>query len=136
MSRRGLSILLHSDNGSNFKGSNNDLCELYHFLAADSTQRDIKAYLLNHRISRTFSPECAPHFGGLWEAAVKSAKQHSAKLKSFTRFLARLRAAQTVGLFSPFRVVLQMEFNNRWNATILGKMVHRILATSSEDSKM
>ena len=48
----------------------------YQFLANDSTQHAIYHHLLSSRINWMFSPERAPHFGGLWESAVKSAKFH------------------------------------------------------------
>ena len=76
ISRRGLPSELNSDNGSNFRGANNDLTELYKFLQADTTQSNLNVYLLSQRIKWTFSSERAPHFGGLWEATVKSAKYH------------------------------------------------------------
>ena len=76
ISRRGLPTELHSDNGSNFKGAANDMKNFYQFLANDSTQRAIYHHLLFSRINWIFSPERAPHFGGLWESAVKSAKFH------------------------------------------------------------
>ena len=67
----------HSDNGSNFKGAHNDLNDLYKFLESQAaTLNTLTSYLLSQRITWQFSPERAPHFGGLWEAAVKSAKQH------------------------------------------------------------
>ena len=50
--------------------------DLYRFLRHDSTQRHISDYLLSLRIDLKFSHERAPHFSGLWEAAVKSAKFH------------------------------------------------------------
>ena len=76
IARCGLPSELHSDNGSNFKGASNDLAELYKFLAADTTQNIVTSYLFSQRVTWKFSPERAPHFGGLWEAAVKSAKHH------------------------------------------------------------
>ena len=76
IARCGLPLEVYSDNGYNFKGAHNDLKELYKFLLANSTKDSIHHYLLNHRIKWNFSPERAPHFGGLWEAAVKSAKMH------------------------------------------------------------
>jgi hypothetical protein len=74
ISRRGLPTEIHTDNGTNFRGAKNDLADLYHFLAnATST---ISSYLLTQRITWHCIPERSPHFGGLWEAAVKSTKFH------------------------------------------------------------
>ena len=67
---------IYSDNESNFKGASNKLKTLYQFLSTDSTQRNIQNYLLSHQTTWSFSPERAPHFGGLWEVAVKSTKHH------------------------------------------------------------
>ena len=67
---------MHSDNGSNFLGARNDLSELYQFLQATSTTSSIGQYLLSQHVQWETIPEKAPHFGGLWEAAVKSAKYH------------------------------------------------------------
>ena len=74
--QRGLPTEIHSDNGTNFVGAWNDLADLYRFLSSDTTSSSIHSYLLTNRISWYCIPERAPHFGGLWEAAVKSTKFH------------------------------------------------------------
>ncbi|XP_076248154.1 uncharacterized protein LOC143187904 [Calliopsis andreniformis] len=56
--RRGKSRNLYSDNGSNFVGARNEIIEIQAF------------------VNWSFSPPRSPHFGGLWEAAVKSFKKH------------------------------------------------------------
>ena len=76
ISRRGLPRDIHTDNGSNFVGARNDLQDLYQFMTSTEAQRSIHSFLLTNRISWHTIPERAPHFGGLWEAAVKSAKHH------------------------------------------------------------
>ncbi len=76
IARRGLPQEIFSENGSNFKGAHNDLQKFYQELSSKPTKDSVHQYLLNHRIKWNFSPERAPHFGGLWEAAVKSAKLH------------------------------------------------------------
>ena len=76
VSRHGLPANIHSDNGGNFRGANNDLRELYILLEKNSTQSTIQSYLLSQTMQWYFSPERAPHFGGMWEAALKSAKRH------------------------------------------------------------
>ena len=76
ISCRGCPQEIHSDNRGNFIGARNELNELYRMLERPDTISSISAYLLRHRIQWHTSPERAPHFGGLWKAAVKSAKLH------------------------------------------------------------
>ena len=76
VARRGLPLEIHSDNGTNFQGARNDLANLCRFLQSDTTTSSIRSYLLSQRVNWHSIPERAPHFGGLWEAAVKSAKYH------------------------------------------------------------
>ena len=76
VARRGLPQEIHSDNGTNFRGAKNDLNDLYQFLKSNTTLSAINSYLLSQRIQWHCIPERAPHFGGLWEAAVKSTKHH------------------------------------------------------------
>ena len=76
VSRRGCPHGIHSDNGSNFVGAKNDLQELTRLLMSASTSAAVHSYLLGCKIEWHCIPERAPHFGGLWEAAVKSAKLH------------------------------------------------------------
>ena len=71
-SRRGLPRSIHTDNGTNFVGARNNLQELYRFLSSNDAQAAINSFLPPNRISWYNIPERAPHFGGLWEAAVKS----------------------------------------------------------------
>lgn len=67
MARRGKCSDIFSDNGTNFVGA----------------KRELAAYLKNvdqiasqDGVSWHFNPPSAPHFGGLWESAVKAAKYH------------------------------------------------------------
>ena len=76
VSRRGIPVTLQSDNGSNFKGARNQLQELYRFLEQEHSKSLIHQQLLEDKITWKMIPEWAPHFGGLWEAAVKSMKHH------------------------------------------------------------
>ena len=76
VSRRGLPHAIHTDNGSNFVGAKNDLKALYVFLQHTYKEDVIHKFLQKHKVEWHCIPERAPHFGGLWEAAVKSAKHH------------------------------------------------------------
>ena len=75
-SRRGLPREFHSDNGGNFRGASKDLKELYQLLQTTEWTATVRAFFLNSLITWHTIPERAPHFGGLWEAAVKAAKHH------------------------------------------------------------
>ena len=76
VARRGCPNTISSDNGSNFIGAKNNLKELYSFLQSTDTNSNIHQYLLSRRITWNNIPERAPHFGGLWESAVKKMKYH------------------------------------------------------------
>lgn len=73
ISRRGLVTDLYSDNATNFVGANNELKKLYAFLQDEQDQ--LKSGLSIDRIQWHFIPPKAPHFGGLWEAGIKSTKR-------------------------------------------------------------
>ena len=62
--------------GGNFRGARHDLQDLYKLLETDSTHSAIQSCLLLNRVQWHSTPERAPHFCGLWEAAMKSAKKH------------------------------------------------------------
>lgn len=73
--RRGLCSDLYSDNGSNFVGARNQLeRELVALLRKSSTE--IASLLANDGTTWHFIPPATPHFGGIWEAAVKAVKKH------------------------------------------------------------
>ncbi|XP_033251892.1 uncharacterized protein LOC117191031 [Drosophila miranda] len=71
--RRGLPEKVYSDNATNFVGTSKVLNELHQAYQRD--QDRLKAYAARQGVEWCFIPPRAPHFGGLWEAAVKSAKQ-------------------------------------------------------------
>ena len=69
-------ILIWSDHGTNFVGAKHILRDLFEFLQQQKTNEVIANFCTSQGISWDFIPERAPHFGGLWEAAVKSLKRH------------------------------------------------------------
>ena len=80
VARRGKPSVIWSDHGTNFQGAASELKELYAFLRDSQTQHSITNFCSTQRIEWKFIPERAPHFGGLWEAAVKSMKRHLKKV--------------------------------------------------------
>ncbi|XP_067205381.1 uncharacterized protein [Linepithema humile] len=74
MARRGLCHTIRSDCGTNFVGAD---ARLRAFFAEGSQElRRIVGQLATEQIRWRFNPPSAPHFGGIWEAAVKSLKHH------------------------------------------------------------
>ncbi len=59
----------------NFVGANQELKEFSDFLDQQRVQGLVSEFCSSRRIVWKF-PERSPHFGGLWEAAVKSFKAH------------------------------------------------------------
>ncbi|XP_029670169.1 uncharacterized protein LOC115239664 [Formica exsecta] len=73
-SRRGLCQTIYSDCGTTFVGADTQLRAF--FAVSSPEQRAIVRQLAADRITWRFNPPSAPHFGGIWEAAVKSFKHH------------------------------------------------------------
>ena len=73
-SRRGICTVIQSDRGTNFVGAARELRDMLAHL--DTGHDIIHSTLLKDGIEWRFNPPAAPHFGGLWEAAVKSTKYH------------------------------------------------------------
>lgn len=70
--RRGICKAIYSDNGSNFVGAARELNEISKIMMSLAIQQDSA-----ERGTRWhFIPPASPHFGGIWEAAVKSMKYH------------------------------------------------------------
>ncbi|XP_044571437.1 uncharacterized protein LOC123257248 [Drosophila ananassae] len=68
--------LIWSDNATNFVGAKNQLSELKRLFLSDEHQRSVLDFCLPESIEWKFIPPRSPHFGGLWEAAVKTAMYH------------------------------------------------------------
>lgn len=76
ISRRGLCINIYSDCGTNFKGAEAILDKELRKAIKESTNEAAKELIQQHSITWHFNPPSAPHFGGIWEAGVKSVKFH------------------------------------------------------------
>ena len=65
-----------SDHGTNFIGATNEIKELICVLEEKKSQEIVSEFCSFQKMEWKFIPEHAPHFGGLWEAAVKIMKLH------------------------------------------------------------
>ncbi|KAL7289476.1 hypothetical protein TKK_0016665 [Trichogramma kaykai] len=74
VARKGRPSIIFSDNGTTFKGAARELKELFDESSV-LTDR-VRPHLTRQGMAWSFIPPRAPHFGGLWEAAVRSFKHH------------------------------------------------------------
>jgi len=72
--RRGICSTLFSDCGTNLKGADAELKKLLSSATAESNH--LSQLLAQDGTQWKFIPPAAPHFGGKWEAGVKSVKFH------------------------------------------------------------
>jgi len=72
ISRRGRPAKMYSDCGTNFKGAQAEL-QVVH---SEPYRTALQTWTTQEGIEWHFNPPSAPHFGGLWEAGVKSTKHH------------------------------------------------------------
>lgn len=76
ISRRGQPSIIYTDNATNFLGARNQLKEVYDFFRNKDNSNAIQNFLALNETKWKFIPPRSPHWGGIWEAAVKSAKYH------------------------------------------------------------
>ncbi|XP_062713625.1 uncharacterized protein LOC134290488 [Aedes albopictus] len=76
VSRRGLPNKLISDNATNFEGACNELGRLAVLFKDEQFQKRLDQFCTQRSIEWSFIPPRSPHFGGIWEAGVKSVKSH------------------------------------------------------------
>ncbi|XP_051162145.1 uncharacterized protein LOC127282105 [Leptopilina boulardi] len=123
VSRRGLCKYLYSDNGTNFVGAKNELKELKSLLSNSKFQENVLSFLSTQQIDWKMIPPATPHFGGLWESAVKSAKYHLHRVVGETRLtyeelytvLTQVEACLNSRPLSPLSPDLQNIQQNRLN---------------------
>ncbi|XP_076394339.1 uncharacterized protein LOC143265527 [Megachile rotundata] len=85
-SRRGKPRNIYSDNATNFVGAKNEIMKVRAFFLDDKNKSKFVHYSVSEGIDWHFSPPRSPHFGGLWEAAVKSFKHHLYRTVGETMF--------------------------------------------------
>ena len=73
--RRGLAHDMYSDCGTTFVGANNQMQHNQDTIKS-LFEKDIIPNLVTQNVNWHFIPPFSPHFGGLWEAGVKSTKHH------------------------------------------------------------
>ena len=71
ISRRGRPRVLHSDNGTNFRGGEKELREMLQ----GWNQHHISSHLMQEEIQWEFNPPAASHMGGAWERLIRSIKK-------------------------------------------------------------
>ncbi|XP_075162725.1 uncharacterized protein LOC142235353 [Haematobia irritans] len=82
VSRRGCPLHLHSDNGTTFVGASKTLSKEF----IQTSRETLTSNYLHQNLTWHFIPPGAPHMGGLWEAGVKSFKQHFRKTVGVQKF--------------------------------------------------
>ncbi|EFA08484.1 hypothetical protein TcasGA2_TC006136 [Tribolium castaneum] len=80
LSRRGPCSVLYSDCGTNFIGAKTALDDLSKFVTSQEYHSSIDDELIKRNVVWKFNPPAAPHFGGIWEANIKSVKSHLTKV--------------------------------------------------------
>lgn len=85
ISRRGLCSEIYSDRGTNFIGARNDLPEMLQQCQEDEQERLLNTFAKMH-IKWEMNPPYASHFGGLWEAGIKSTKYHLVRVMKDSKF--------------------------------------------------
>ncbi|XP_058456473.1 uncharacterized protein LOC131433883 [Malaya genurostris] len=85
VSRRGLPSDVYSDNGTTFVGANHELAAWRDLFTSQQLKDKLSEYCSSNGITWHFIPPRSPHFGGIWEAGVKTMKYHLKRVVGETR---------------------------------------------------
>ncbi|XP_043469456.1 uncharacterized protein LOC122503094 [Leptopilina heterotoma] len=135
-SRRGYASNIYSENATNFVGAKNEIQKFSKFIHESEHTSKIVNFLTNKEIQWHFSPPQSPHFGGLWEAAVKSFKSHFKKtvgavlftyeelLTYTTEIEAILNSRRITNRLSSWQHIhrVRQHFLNRWSKEYLNQL--------------
>ncbi|XP_055386164.1 uncharacterized protein LOC129615113 [Condylostylus longicornis] len=99
--RRGRCKVLYCDNGTNFAGASKELAK-QHKQMLQQLKSDLAQVLEHEGVVFKFIPPGSAHFGGLWEAGVRSTKQHLKRIlgnarltyEEFSTVLTQIEACQ------------------------------------------
>ena len=76
IARRGKPRTICSDNATDFNDAANEHHAIYKMLQSTSQMTTVQGFLATEGCEWKFIPPRGAHFGGIWEAAVKSIKYH------------------------------------------------------------
>ena len=110
IARRGRCTDIWSDNGRNFSGCSKELINSRKHIETAINSEEVRVYLADNIIRWHFIPPYTPHFGGLWEAGVKSVKTHlfrmfanaSFSIEELTTILCQIEAVLNSRPLTPF----------------------------------
>ncbi|XP_044779744.1 uncharacterized protein LOC123327397 [Drosophila simulans] len=80
IARRAKPTDLYSDNGTTFHGGKQTLDDMRRLAIQQAKDEELAGFFANEGISWHFIPPSAPHFGGMWEAGVRSIKLHMKRI--------------------------------------------------------
>lgn len=110
--RRGLPQSMYSDNGTTFVGADREMTIAYRSALRNA---DFLNKTASDNVSWNFIPPSAPHFGGLWEAGVRSVKYHLHRVlgnhkltfEEFSTLLCRIEACLNSRPIAPISDTLE-----------------------------
>jgi len=76
IANRGKPNIIYSDNRTKFQGAANELHKIYKIFQSTSQMATVPDFETTEGCEWNFIPPHGPHFGGLWEAAVKYTKEY------------------------------------------------------------
>ncbi|XP_058817780.1 uncharacterized protein LOC131681089 [Topomyia yanbarensis] len=86
VARRGRVLELHCDNATAFVGADRELKAARQAFREQFRNKEWDNYCVNSGITFRFIPARSPHFGGLWEAGIKSFKYHFRRIMGCKAF--------------------------------------------------
>ncbi|KAM0726722.1 hypothetical protein ACS0PU_006883 [Formica fusca] len=103
---------MYSDNGTTFVGTDRELTVAYRSAVRDPNFLNLTA---SDNVTWNFIPPSAPHFGGLWEAGVRSVKAHLRRVlenhmltyEEFSTSLSRIEACLNSRPIAPLSDTLE-----------------------------